>query len=282
MSNTTVILVCLINFQNYIINNIEQLIRLKHKKIVIIISENLLSNFDCVKDNIELITTNNLEDTYNFYDNTTLDKTFRSGFWTLTSERFFYIYEYMKKYNVKDVIHLENDVLLYYNCDILINSFNNNYMYLPFDTYKRNIASIMYIPNHDIFKIILDNYQFNLNDMENFSIIKQKTNLIDNFPIFINYEDQNDEIKFVSKNYNIFNFIFDAAAIGQYLGGIDPRNCADNTIGFINETCIIKYNDYKFLWINIDGIRKPFIIINDVKIPIFNLHIHCKNLEKFI
>jgi hypothetical protein len=118
--------------------------------------------------------------------------------------------------------------------------------------------------------------------MENFANIKQKTGLIQNFPIFKKEYAINNEQMFVSNNSELFPYIFDAAAIGQYLGGVDPRNISGDTSGFINETCVIKYNNYKFNFNNVNGIKKPFIIVNDVVIPIFNLHIHCKNLIKFI
>jgi len=277
-----VVLVCINNFQEYILTNINQLIKLGHTNIYVITNLSLFENFKNYIDKIKLINLDYLNDTYNFYSSTNLDKNFRNGFWTLTSLRFFYIYEFMKKYNVYDVIHLENDVLIYYNCNEIINLFNKKYVYIPFDTFKRNIASIMYIPSADTFKIVLDNYDFTKNDMENFSVIKNKTTLIQNLPIFYTDETVNEEIYFVSNNYNIFGYIFDAAAIGQLLGGVDPRNCEGNTVGFINETCIIKYNNYKIWFEKINNMNKPFIIIKDKKIPIFNLHIHSKNLNQFV
>ena len=76
--------------------------------------------------------------------------------------------------------------------------------------------------------------------------------------------------------------IFDAAAMGQYLGGIDPKNDSSNTIGFVNETCVIKYNNYKFFYNVIDNIKKPFLLINNVPVRVFNLHIHSKNLKNFM
>jgi hypothetical protein len=120
--------------------------------------------------------------------------------------------------------------------------------------------------------------------MFNFSIIKEKTNLIKIFPIFIQNKNLSEEQNFVSTNSDMFPFIFDAAAIGQYLGGVDPRNDASHTIGFVNETCVIKYNNYK-VWVEYDENekrKKPFIIINDKVVPIFNLHIHSKHLGNFV
>lgn len=277
-----IVLVCLNNYQEYIIDNIDQLIKLNHTNIYVITQPHIFSNFDKYESKVKLINSELLEETYEFENKTRLDKSFRNGFWYLTSLRFFYIYEFMKKYNVEDVIHLENDVLVYYNVDQLINKVNKNSLYIPFDTFERNIASIIYIPNKDIYKIILDNYDFNKNDMDNFSNIKQKTGLIQNFPIFTQNDNLSNEQKFVTTNSEIFPFIFDAAAIGQYLGGVDPRNETGNTRGFINETCVVKYNNYRIWFEEVDGFKKPFIEIEGKTFPIFNLHIHSKNLKEFV
>ena len=277
-----IVLTCLNNFQEYIVTNIEQLIKLRHKNIYVITNSHLLQKFDKYSLKINLINADELNESYNFNTKSILNNTFRDGFWKLTSLRFFYIYEFMKIYNITNVIHLENDVIIYYNCEELIHLVNKNFVYIPFDTYKRNIASIMYIPNAEVFKTILDNYDFNKNDMENFSNIKQKTKLIETLPIFSKINNLTDEQKFVSNNSEIFPFIFDAAAIGQYLGGVDPRNIAGNTRGFINETCVIKYNKYHIWFEEFDGIKKPFIQVESNKIPIFNLHIHSKKLEEFV
>jgi hypothetical protein len=104
----------------------------------------------------------------------------------------------------------------------------------------------------------------------------KNTNLIDNLPIGTT-DVSSPELQFVTNNYDKFNVIFDAAAIGQYLGGVDPLNDKFNSIGFINETCIIKCNNFNIHWKYEEGIHKPFI--NNV--PIFNLHIHSKQLEHF-
>lgn len=277
-----IVLVCINNFQEHILTNIKQLIRLNHKKIFIITNKQFFDCFSLYIENIILIAYDNLYDSFNFSEESSLDNSFRGGFWKLTSQRFFVIYEFMKKYNINNVLHIENDVLIYYNSDELEKYIDKKYMYIPFDSYYRNIASIVFFSDINIFKQILDYYDFNKNDMENFALINKKTGLIKHFPIFKQEYANNDEELFISSNSNIFPFIFDAAAIGQYLGGVDPRNINGNTEGFVNETCVIKYNKYNFLFKIIDGIKKPYIIIDNKEIPIFNLHIHCKNLQKYI
>jgi len=293
-----IVLVCLNNFQEYILTNIQQLIRLGHKNIYILTNGDLFTHFKDFNDYITLVDVNLLQDSYNFMNRCNMDTQFRGGFWVLTSMRFFYIYAFMIKYNVENIIHIENDVLLYYNCDELQDKLTTNFVYIPFDNMKRNITSIMYIPTSAIFKTILDHYSPYETDMFNFSIIQQKTGLIQPFPIFCEEHSPDSVVAFVSKNFSNFNYIFDGAAIGQYFGGIDPRNNPefysldvnpinndDCKVGFVNESCVIKFDQYSFVWKmddNIPNLKRPFVIINNQELPIFNLHIHSKKLEKFV
>ena len=282
-----IILVCTGNFQEYILTNIRQLIRLNHESIYVITNEHFFKNFDEYKDKIQLISCESLYDRYQYETKTQMDKNFRNGFWSLTSSRFFYIYAFMETTQMTNVIHLENDVLVYYNCNILLDKLEKTKMYIPFDAYNRTIASIIYIPNHIVFGNILDKYDFHKNDMANFVSIKhQLPHLINHFPICIPNVQFSQEQHYVCKNFEFFDYIFDAAAIGQYIGGVDPRNIHGDSTGFINETCVIKYNNYNIKWVeqemNNEKIKRPFILIDGNTIPIFNLHIHSKNLQKFI
>ena len=139
------------------------------------------------------------------------------------------------------------------------------------------LNGVIYIPNYKSFEFIINKYNLNINDMEN--LAKFNESIILPLPIFpvIN----GNFVKF-NKLFFDFNMIFDAAAIGQYLGGVDPRNQSGDTRGFVNETCVIKYNKYKFEWIKINDLYVPHIIINNNKYKICNLHIHSKNLVNFI
>lgn len=275
-----VVLVCIGNFQEYIIINITQLLRLGHNNIYVLTNAYLCPNFEIYRDDprVRIVDVESLNDSYRYYERTNLDKGFRNGFWALASLRFFYIYEFMEQHKIDNVVHLENDVLVYYNCDEIAQRAGSQHLYLPFDCFDRNIASIMYIPSASLFRLILDQYDLTINDMENFVKISRRCNLIQKFPIFPANAYTSPEIQFISENHHQFGYIFDAAAMGQFLGGVDPRNQPGDTRGFVNETCIIKYSAYKFIWEN----KKPYIIINDLKFPIFNLHIHHKNLHDFI
>jgi hypothetical protein len=268
-----IILVSVGNFQEYLLDNINNLLLFNNTNITVITNKEFFDKF--TNYNVELIDCNELSDN-NFNINSQLDKGFRNGFWHYCSLRLFYVYSYIKENNLEHCIHLENDVITYVNFNEIKNNFKENKVYATFDCEKRVIPGIIYIPNYKSFEYIIINYDFNINDMENLAKFDESVILpLPIFPII------NNIVKY-NKYYYDFNMIFDAAAIGQYLGGIDPQNKKGDTRGFINETCIIKYNKYKFEWINIDNLFIPHVIINFNKYRICNLHIHSKNICNFI
>jgi hypothetical protein len=93
--------------------------------------------------------------------------------------------------------------------------------------------------------------------------------------------EQTQDGSVFSRHFDEFKGIFDAAAIGQYLGGIDPRN-GKNFQGFKREHSYLDLDNCQFEW-NEDHLGKkiPVMIIDGDKIPIYNLHVHCKNLRAF-
>jgi hypothetical protein len=89
-----------------------------------------------------------------------------------------------------------------------------------------------------------------------------------------------DQVKF-SSNVKIFNGIFDAAAIGQYIGGVHWLNDNSNSIFFQNENSNLILKPEFFYWAIEDRIRFLCFIYNGIYIPIIGLHIHSKNLLNF-
>ena len=282
----SIVLVCVGNFQEYIMTNIAQLLRLGHPCIYVITDPHLMEFFEPLSNYIYLISTEVLEDPLRFAEKTTLSRDFRNGFWYHTSSRLFLVNAFMLKYGIERVIHIENDVLLYYNCNKTLAEIlgGSDQLYIPFDSWNRNIASIVYIPCAAVFSEVLASYDFAKNDMENFSHMRHSTGLIANFPIYTNVEGKTGERAFVCDGWEKFdNVIFDAAAMGQYIGGVDPQNIAGDTRGFVNETCIIKYPDEGIFFWNLEGgVSKPFFKTKAGKVlRIFNLHIHSKALALY-
>jgi hypothetical protein len=283
----SIVLVCLENFQEYILANIAQLFKLGHMHIYVLTNNHLMQEFEALSDIVTLVSVESLSDPFGFNQKSSLNREFRNGFWHLTSSRLFVLHSFMaSRPDVTNVIHIENDVLLYYNCDETLSKplLNERQIYIPFDTFERNVASIIYIPEATTFGKVLSHYDFGKNDMQNFSAIRLKADLIKTLPIFVGRDSDDLERTFVTTGFDKFGFIFDAAAIGQYVGGVDPRNIQGDTRGFINETCIIKYPDEgKIGWRLESGFKKPFIKLHDSgkEVPIFNLHIHSKALTLY-
>lgn len=273
-----VVLVMLNNLQSYIFDNIQHLKHHDNKDIIVITDKKFNTLFE--NSSINMI---NVEDLIPDYANVVskINNSFRKGFWKLTSYRFTAIYEYMKQHYINNIIHIENDVLIYKNVNN-INFHNTNKLLLTMDSKNRCIPGLMFIPTNEILKKCLDRFNSSFNDMQNFSKCYYELNdCIDTLPIFLD-DNENDVTKMITKHFKHYNCIFDAAAIGQYLGGIDPRNKSGDTRGFVNETCVIDYSKYTFIW-NIENDKKiPYIVVNNNEYPIVSLHIHCKDLNTFI
>jgi hypothetical protein len=248
--------------------------------------------------NINLIDINKLKKTeehLQFINNSKLT----AGFWQYASERFLCIQDFMKQYNVNDVIHLESDIMVYTELkeeykkfDQLTNNLDK--IGATFDSDKRCIPGIIFIKGNAINKLALKfaKNQNNKNDMEIISLFKDEfPHLCINLPIItkeyaevhklgnlIGQEASNPNFYF--EHADFFESIFDAAAIGQYLGGIDPIHI-NNGSGFINETCIFNPSLLDIEWKKTNKGYVPFAKFDNKKYKINNLHIHCKRLQDF-
>lgn len=232
------------------------------------------------------------EDDYNSYEIYNHDNSFRDGFWKRTSSRFFLISSYSKRNNLSSFFHIENDILIFSNLLVEKNILDNSVydMGVVIDSENRCIPSVIYFRNNNIVerlsKFIYDN---NINnDMSNiFNFYSMNKKSVTNLPLLPDSSNINlisstgircsGSINY-SNLYNEMMSIFDGAAIGQYLGGIDTRSNPRDTSGFINETTIFDVSIFKYIWDN----GEPFAIFGDQKIKINNLHIHSKDLKRFI
>jgi len=274
---TEIILICLQNFQKYIIENIQNLKDFGNKNITVITDQHLIKNFKNITG-VKFVLTNSL-DNYNYDNNCKLNKTSQDGLWFQSSNRFFYLYDYIKKNNLKKCFHLENDVMVYTDLSKIIPT--ENKVYVAMDSFHRCIPGIVFISSYKELEPLIKNYNNTKNDMQNLGIFyNNHKDICDTFPIIKkNRKFNDDKNNFLFKNYNKFNYIFDTAAIGQYIGGC---HYGMKIPGFINETCLVKYNEYIFFWIKKNNLFIPHIEIEKELIPIINLHVHRKELYKFM
>jgi hypothetical protein len=204
-----------------------------------------------------------------------LDTTFRGGFWKYAMLRFFYIYDHMMAHSLTDVFHIEYDNLIYVDFTAFLSVFQTRPMWCVMDAPTRCIPSFLYFREADILRRLLDtcleSAAKGTNDMMALAEFRNRNDEVGTLPIIKDYVERIDTM--YSLNTDKFNCLFDGAAIGQYIGGVDPRNIPGDTRGFINETTVIKCNKMTFEWRN----KKPFLN----GLPLVNLHIHSKDLTRW-
>jgi hypothetical protein len=205
-----------------------------------------------------------------------LDSAFRGGFWKYAMLRFFYIYDHMIAQSLTDVFHIEYDNLIYLDFTEMLPVFQTKPMWCVMDAPTRCIPSFLYFKNADILDRLLDTCiscaARDLNDMIALAEFRNRNSDVGTLPIVKDYVDPIDTM--YSENADAFNCLFDGAAIGQYIGGVDPRNIPGDTIGLINPTTVIKCNKMTVEWRN----KKPFLN----GLPLVNLHIHSKDLARWV
>lgn len=151
-----------------------------------------------------------------------------------TCQRFFYLNDLMLQHRLKNVFHLENDVMLYAELDKMLPIFTNQYKGIgaTFDNDDRGIAGFIFISNAQVMnkmaKFFADRTPQGLNDMQLLALFKKETSSssIDHLPIISKEYIKKNNLrsaaghvaKKASKYYNhidLFESIFDAAALGQ-------------------------------------------------------------------
>jgi|LakMenEpi03Aug12_release.lakeMendotaPanAssembly.Ray.scaffolds.fasta_scaffold384680_2 hypothetical protein len=276
-------------FESYINDCITQLKKF-NLKIHLILSDCLFDKVEH-KDVILVKAEDYLDDYYNNFNLIGHDNSFRDGFWIRTSTRFFLINSYARNNNVQSFFHIENDNLIFNDLNN-IKQFLQSQSYdmaLVVDSEQRCIPSVIWFRDSTITKRLSEHIYNNnsVNDMTNlYNFFISNRDIVTNLPIIPSYVEQTKLISTTGINYsgeiNYSNFyeelqcVFDGAAIGQYIGGIDTRNNPRETEGFVNETTIFDVSKFNFFWKN----TKPYF--GDELIPIVNLHLHSKNLKKFL
>jgi len=213
-----------------------------------------------------------------------------------TLERFLYLHDFMQEYQVEDLFHLENDVMLYVNLQELLPIFRTHYNSLAavFDNDNRCIPSFLYSAHKNALQHLAhyfashgaDDYL----DMQLLALYKDEfPELIGNLPMIMDeyailnlLRTQTGKTPlnpYVYSNYcHEFCSLFDAAAFGQYLGGTH-RNQGQP---FINEDCLFDPSKLEYEWrYDREGRRVPYVRCGGEWYRINNLHIHSKKLDLF-
>jgi len=235
-----------------------------------------------------------------------LDRAFRGGFWMFTSERFFVLEAAMRKLTPAGVLHVENDVMLYCDCASLAQRLAKLYpaVAATLDNDDRCVPGILYFPTLASAAAVTD---FFLNACRNIRRSGTAVSINDMMvlgamrryqPQFVNHlpivpPDYPGELRSAAghraadpscywRNYSELGVVFEAAALGQFLGGVDPRNSPGSTVGFVNESCVFDPRLLRPGFIDDgDGRRVPVVHTASGEHRVANLHIHSKNPDPF-
>ena len=218
---------------------------------------------------------------------------FRNGFWISTTARFYYILALVTSFALTNVFHIENDIMMY-------TSFFDIHKYIRDVTPKNGPSKICMVkdaPDRVVPSILFFPDQLTLSMLTNFitKSIMQTENFVNDMNILGAYPPDK-MIAFPIQNESI---IYDGAAFGQYIGGVDLRNLQNDpnvsefinkTRGFVNETSRVKPNDYTVIkrQLVVDHIKFPinfYTIVNNGNTrkisQMANLHVHSKQLYNF-
>lgn len=212
------------------------------------------------------------------------DISYRFGFWRTSIERFFAISKFHRERAGIMLLHVESDVLILPNfpwselCSLETLSWN------PYNS-ELDVAGLVLLPSWQHTEnlvqaisreFVLDN---TLNDMEilkRISSSQSPSNTYLRFSPAFEVEKEAEPATFPG--------VFDGACIGVWLTGQDPRNhfgtviYHDNTLVERDGT-VVNPAEYSYKTDTLGNIA--MVNFAGVEIPLYNLHIHSKNVKLF-
>lgn len=216
---------------------------------------------------------------------------FRKGFWIKTTERFFALEDFMKERGIDKCFHAELDNLVFDISQVSMSLDEiGSGIFVPRDHADRAIASLMYINSLATYMDFCDfarSCNFSINDMEILAkYLKVNTNNAFALPsapleqegLRLAKPEGNES----SELYRLG--VFDAAAIGQWYFGIDPRNTYQRvTNRFENEKYSANLSDFLLDWDELNSqMRMSSKSSAFSPTKIYNLHVHSKVHEKLL
>lgn len=297
----SVVLTCIHNWQQYVVDCIKQILTFNPAvKIYLVTEQEFKEHLNEIIDKIEFIDRKSLvpsELHKQFQKSNSIDSKFRNGFWLYTTERLFYLHELIAQKNLKHVVHLENDNLIYVDLIDFIPKVEKLYknLAIPYISDEYGILSFIYIRDASSIGNFIAFLTENKNNVKNDMLLcgmymKEKTkNDVDCYPVIMpEYQEKRDfDIKPYSKFIDeLGGYVIDANAVGMYLDGHYShfgKRTKGHRPGYVCLTCKV----YNCKDLNIEfkkdnkGRKYPTMTYKNRTVKLTNLHIHSKYLYKF-
>lgn len=215
-------------------------------------------------------------------------------FWTITMTRLIYIENFLQASKLKNVYHFENDVLLYYDLNVYHRLFTNLYKTLSITTGgpDKAMTGFMFIKT---WRALASMTQFFIDTLHKYGVkgtmAMYRMDMVNEMTLMRAYGKEKSYLSNLpilpfgefSKHYDRFNSIFDPASWGQFVGGttngIPGAKPTDHYIG----QELLAHPEYTVIWKKDDKERNiPYFKFNGSEVKINNLHIHSKNLSKYM
>lgn len=217
---------------------------------------------------------------------------FRDGFWLKSYERLFVLEQFMIYANLSSILHAELDQLFFGIKDFAssLNNLREHGVFVPFHNPRAAVASILYCNSRKSLTSLV-NYslgdQFFLHEMD--LIAKWAGDHSDSafaLPTLATEKIATERI--LPKNVNLIDSnliggVIDAAQIGQWVGGNDPKNVSiweKPRTKFVDlpQSSLLTFTQLAQLRFNFDSdtTKLTCAIDNDDRIRIYNLHIHSR------
>ena len=270
------------HFPEYCKDSVEQVKRWNPKARILFVAEGChRGKVDC--EFVDLAVVPVSAKRAHFLKTTRLDSSFRDGFWKFTTERLFVLEDAMEFLNIDECVHLENDIMVYFNLDEMIDR-------LRLTVGKKFAAT--YLGDRQLtYATLYIGDLFSFSQLTTYLVAQRSTE--NEMILGYTFYTENPEYCAFLPTYPLdngviesylgaktFKGVWDAAAYGQYIGGIDPRN-GEGGRGFVNQNCAFRSDEFTYSWLSEGGLRYPLISKGSLSWPLYSLHIHSKELEKY-
>jgi len=231
-----------------------------------------------------------------------------ASYWTYASERFFVLYDFLEQNKITEVVHLENDCMLYLDIEEILPVFRKENVSLaaPFTSLKGCIPCFVFIRSSSDLVFLLEHIiktmdafkgrkpDISVNDMSTlasfYSLVKEP--FFQPLPTLMSdysescfrrkssyFFDNETPIRFLSKHAQIYHpYVFDAATLGIYIGG----GREDSSSGAIYSRSLFYPDYFSFYWgIDKRGKSVPYLSFQGVEYRIVNLHFYSKKPENY-
>jgi hypothetical protein len=264
-------------------------IKIKFPKIQLTVIVDNIKNIEYLKKNdVNSRLYADLNDINHLFENHNFSSEFRNGFWQTSTKRLFAFLEYCSVEPFSPKIHMENDIHLFPNFPF--NKFNklNKLAWLGYND-SRDVGSIIFCPNKieadwltsELIKKMSETTDFTDMTLLRYVSLNNPQKMI-KLPIAESFrsdlfspEVDRDERERNSQYFKTFGGIFDAAPLGMWITGQDPRNHRGKLLLHVNHKDSFIQPGYADYSSDVDNC----LYLSEKAIPIYNLHVHSKDLN---